>query len=190
MYRVYAGTAISQVVGYASSRYGRAGIERAYDAELSGLATDPLTDALSKFGADKYDPQDITLSLSNPLQQAAVKALGKRRGAVVMLDPKTGEVLALASTPTYDASAIANPATSQDGVRGVAERPGATALAARDARPICARVGVQDRHRCGGTRLGRGQHVDDVQGPARGREDRLARRRVPGPRRPPSRDGQ
>ncbi len=42
-----------------------------------------------------------------------MKALGKRRGAVVMLDPKTGEVLALASTPTYDASAIADPATSQ-----------------------------------------------------------------------------
>jgi peptidoglycan glycosyltransferase len=123
MYRVYAGTAISQVVGYASSRYGRAGLERAYDAELSGLASDPLTDALSKFGADKYDPQDITLSLSTSLQQAAVKALGKRRGAVVMLDPKTGEVLALASTPTYDASAIANPDTSQDAFEALQNDP-------------------------------------------------------------------
>ena len=41
--RVYAGRAISQVVGYASSTYGRAGLERAYDAELSGLAGDDLT---------------------------------------------------------------------------------------------------------------------------------------------------
>ena len=40
-------------------------------------------------------------------------ALGKHRGAVVMLDPKTGEVLALASTPTYDASAIGNPTTAR-----------------------------------------------------------------------------
>jgi peptidoglycan glycosyltransferase len=113
-YRVYAGRAISQVVGYASSVYGRAGLERSYDAELTGLAGDPLTDAFAKFGADRYDPKDLTLSLSYELQKAAVAALGKHRGAVVMLDPKTGQILALASTPTYDASAIANPATARD----------------------------------------------------------------------------
>ncbi len=113
VYRVYVGPAVSQVVGYASSRYGRAGLERAYDAELTGLAGDPVTDALAKFGADRFDPKDLTLSLSYDLQKAAVAALGDHRGAVVMLDPKTGEVLALASTPTYDASAIANPRTSK-----------------------------------------------------------------------------
>jgi penicillin-binding protein A len=113
-YRVYAGRATSQVVGYASSVYGRAGLERAYDAELSGLAGDPITDAFAKFGADRYDPKDLTLSLSYDLQRAAVAALGKRRGAVVMLDPSTGEILALASTPTYDASAIADPTTARN----------------------------------------------------------------------------
>jgi peptidoglycan glycosyltransferase len=113
-YRVYAGRATSQVVGYASSVYGRAGLERAYDAELSGLAGDPVTDAFAKFGADPYDPKDLTLSLSYDLQRAAVAALGKRRGAVVMLDPSTGEILALASTPTYDASAIADPTTARN----------------------------------------------------------------------------
>ncbi len=41
LYRVYRGPAISHVVGYASARFGRAGLERAYDAELSGLAGDP-----------------------------------------------------------------------------------------------------------------------------------------------------
>ncbi len=112
-YRVYASRAISQVVGYASSVYGRAGLERTYDAELSGLAGDPLSDAFSKFGANPYDPKTLTLSLSLDLQKAAVAALGNHRGAVVMLDPRTGEILALASTPTYDASAISNPATAR-----------------------------------------------------------------------------
>src|SRR4029077_2319593 len=112
-YRVYAGRAISQVVGYASTLYGRAGLEKAYDAELTGLAGDPLADAFAKFGADRYEPKDLTLSLSYDLQKAAVAALGKHRGAVVMLDPQTGEVLALASTPTYDASTISNPATAK-----------------------------------------------------------------------------
>ena len=41
-----------------------------------------------------------------------MKALGTDAGAVVMLDPATGEILALASTPTFDASAIANPDTA------------------------------------------------------------------------------
>ncbi len=111
-FRVYASPSISHVVGYASQRYGTAGLERAYDAELAGLASDPLADAFRKFGTDPYDPQELTLSLSYDLQRAAVRALGKDRGAIVMLDPRTGEVLALASTPTYDASALANPSTA------------------------------------------------------------------------------
>ena len=124
LYRVYSGETISQVVGYASGRYGRAGLELAYDAELSGLAGDPLADALRKFGTDPYDPKDLHLALSWDLQRAAVRALGARRGAIVMLDPRTGEVLALASTPTYDASAISNPATSQAAFEALQNDPG------------------------------------------------------------------
>lgn len=112
-YRVYPSRALSQVIGYASQRYGRAGLERAFDAELAGLAGDPVADAFRKFGASAFDPKTLTTSLSYDLQRAAVRALGSRRGAVVMLDPRTGEILALASTPIYDASAISNPATSQ-----------------------------------------------------------------------------
>lgn len=112
LYRVYRTPAVSQVVGYASSRYGRAGLELAFDAELSGLAGDPVSDALRKFGTDPYDPKDLTLALSLELQRAAVRALGDRTGAVVMLDPRNGEVLALASTPTYPASELADPATA------------------------------------------------------------------------------
>jgi peptidoglycan glycosyltransferase len=112
LYRVYRSAVISQAVGYASSRYGRAGLELAFDAELSGLAGDPVSDALRKFGTDPYDPKDLTLALSYDLQKAAVAALGDRNGAVVMLDPRNGEVLALASTPTYSASALSDPSTA------------------------------------------------------------------------------
>lgn len=114
IYRVYRGPAISHVVGYASTRYGRAGLERAYDAELSGLAGDPVSDVFRKFRTDPFDPKDLVLSIDYELQRAAVEALGDFRGAVVMLDPSTGQVLAIASTPTYDASAIADPATAED----------------------------------------------------------------------------
>ncbi|HEY7701277.1 MAG TPA: penicillin-binding protein 2 [Candidatus Limnocylindrales bacterium] len=113
LYRRYSGPEISHVLGYASPRYGRAGLELAYDAELAGLAGDPLADALRKFGTDPYDPKDLHLAMSWDMQRAAVRALGRRRGAVVMIDPRNGEVLALASTPTYDASTITHPDTSQ-----------------------------------------------------------------------------
>ncbi|MFI5226390.1 MAG: peptidoglycan D,D-transpeptidase FtsI family protein [Candidatus Limnocylindrales bacterium] len=113
-YRVYKDKSMSPVIGYASRVYGTAGLERAYDAQLSGLVrSDPLAEALRKFQSTPYDPQDLTLSISLPLQRAALAGLGSDRGAVVMMDPRTGQVLALASSPTFDASAIANPATAE-----------------------------------------------------------------------------
>lgn len=123
-YRLYADRAIAPVVGYASQRYGSAGLERSFGAELTGLSDpDPIRNLLKKFQADPYDPQGLTTSLSLKLQRAAVKGLGSDSGAIVMLDPRTGEVLVLASTPLYDASAIANPATEEAGFAAVSDNP-------------------------------------------------------------------
>ncbi len=114
-YRVYASPSISGVVGYASRLWGTAGLERAYDARIAGVVpADPLRDLLRKFDAEPSDPHEVATTLSLPLQEAAVRLLGDDRGAVVMLDPRTGEVLVLASTPVFDASAVADPTTSRD----------------------------------------------------------------------------
>jgi peptidoglycan glycosyltransferase len=111
-YRVYPERSVSAVVGYASRRFGTAGLERSYAAQLIGVSDpDPIRNLLKKFEADPSDPQTLTLSLSLALQKAAIKGLGDDKGAVVMIDPRTGEVLVMASTPTFDASAIADPAT-------------------------------------------------------------------------------
>jgi peptidoglycan glycosyltransferase len=123
-FRLYADRVVAPVVGYASRRYGTAGLERAYSAALTGLNDpDPIRNLLKKFQADPYDPQTLSLSLSLPLQRAAVRGLGEDHGAVVMLDPRTGEVLALASTPIYDASAIANPESEDAGFAAVRDDP-------------------------------------------------------------------
>jgi peptidoglycan glycosyltransferase len=112
-YRVYASDSLSAVIGYSSRQYGTAGLENAWNAQLSGvISADPLRELTRKFRADSSDPQSLRTTLVLQLQEAAVKALGKNRGAVVMLDPRTGEVLALVSTPTFDASAIADPTTA------------------------------------------------------------------------------
>ncbi len=131
-YRVYASRSLSGVVGYASRLWGSAGLERTYDARLTGVRTgDEVSDMLRKFRTDPSDPQALQTTLSLTLQEAAVKALGSDSGAVVMLDPRTGEVLALASTPTFDASAVADPTTSQATF---------TALQADDAKPLLPRA--------------------------------------------------
>ena len=113
VYRVYADDALSHVVGYASRRFGSTGLERTYAAELLGVRPqDPLSRLAARFRPAEDTREDLRTSLSLPLQRLAVRLLGDDRGAVVMLDPRTGEVLVLASTPTFDASAVANPATA------------------------------------------------------------------------------
>ncbi len=111
--REYRDDTISHVVGYASRRFGTTGLERTYNAELIGLSTDALGGLLGKFDTTPNEALGLKTTLDLRLQRAAVQGLGKDRGAVVMLDPSTGEVLALASTPVYDANGIANPDTAQ-----------------------------------------------------------------------------
>jgi len=111
--RRYRDDTISQVVGYASRKYGTAGLERTFNAQLLGLSgADPLGGLAGKFLPAQDRRLGLQLSLDLRLQRAAVRGLGNDIGAVVMLDPVTGEILALASTPVYDASAIADPATA------------------------------------------------------------------------------
>jgi penicillin-binding protein A len=122
--RTYRDTTISPVVGYASRQFGTSGLERAYNAQLLGLVgADPLGGLTDKLNPSSRTPLGLRLGLDLRLQRAAVKALGSDVGAVVMLDPATGEILALASTPTFDASAIANPDTAADAFTALREDP-------------------------------------------------------------------
>ena len=88
---------------------------------------------MGKFGEQPDQRLGLRLSLDLRLQRAAVRGLGDDKGAVVMLDPTTGEVLALASTPVFDAQAIADPDTSTADLRRAPRRrrPAAAARARR-----------------------------------------------------------
>ena len=97
-------------VNYSGTHYiGKTGIERFYEAELHGQVgyEEVETNARGRVlrvlkRTDPIPGKDIVLSLDIKLQEAAEEALAGRRGAVVALNPMTGEVLAMVSQPSFD----------------------------------------------------------------------------------------
>ncbi len=105
--RTYADSAFSHVIGYASLRFGTTALERAWDDLLAGRADpNPLRDIVSDILDRPPAPKDLILTVDQRLQDFAAQRLGNRVGAVVALDPRTGAILAMTSTPTFDASAL------------------------------------------------------------------------------------
>jgi len=106
--RVYPqGALVAQAVGYFSPRYGASGIEAAFDADLTARteALGPLETLREIVTGTHGAPRgaDVVTTLDLPIQRALVAALGHfGRAAGIVLDPRTGAVLALASVPSYD----------------------------------------------------------------------------------------
>ncbi|NEA43805.1 penicillin-binding transpeptidase domain-containing protein, partial [Streptomyces sp. SID11385] len=62
---------------------------------------------MSMFTGDKKQGGNVVTTLNSAAQKAAFTGLGDKKGAVAALDPQTGAILALASTPSYDPSTFA-----------------------------------------------------------------------------------
>lgn len=102
-----AGTLAAHVVGYASTKYGTSGIESAYNDALSGSSSfASWSDVLDSLTGNTTAGNDVKLTINSTIQKAAQNALEGFSGACVAIDPETGAVLALASSPTYDADDI------------------------------------------------------------------------------------
>jgi len=93
---------------------GKAGVEETYDELLRGQdgSMDVVVDShgreVGRRGIQLATPgQDLKLTIDNDLQKAAELALGDRSGAIVIMDPRNGEILALVSHPSFDPNAFA-----------------------------------------------------------------------------------
>ncbi|MCM8710163.1 penicillin-binding transpeptidase domain-containing protein [Clostridium sp. SYSU_GA19001] len=102
--RVYtAGEVFAHALGYIDEKYGLTGLERKYDAELMGLGGIDLSSLIkSKDKKEERVGKSIKTTLDSDVQKLAYELLGIERGAVVALNPKTGEILAMVSKPSFD----------------------------------------------------------------------------------------
>ncbi|MFI6641270.1 penicillin-binding transpeptidase domain-containing protein [Streptomyces sp. NPDC050504] len=97
------GPLYAPVTGYASQTYGTTLVENAEDDILSG--TDPALSPLpfwNEFTRSRQSGGNATTTIKASVQRAAYEGLGGKRGAVAAIEPATGKVLALVSSPSYD----------------------------------------------------------------------------------------
>lgn len=112
------------VEGYLSETYGLSGLELGYNDVLDGSAVfnASLTERLM---GKKPAGANIDLTLQPALQNVAFHQLADKNydGAVVAIRPSSGEILAMASTPSYDPALIVDPETSEQTWAGYVDNP-------------------------------------------------------------------
>lgn len=97
------GALYAPISGYYSIVYGATGLEKAENGILAGTDDRLIVDRLSQLLAGR-EPQGGTVAITtvHRAQRAAFDALQGRKGAVLAIDPSTGAILAMVSTPSYD----------------------------------------------------------------------------------------
>lgn len=110
----YNPAAFSNIVGFFSNRFGQSGLESSYGDYLNG-ERDSLSRLRDSLLGERQIGDDLHLTIDANLQNAVMNILGNRRGSIVVLDPKTGAVLAMASNPGFDPRPLVfNPAADAD----------------------------------------------------------------------------
>jgi cell division protein FtsI/penicillin-binding protein 2 len=105
------GPAAAHIIGYGTLKRGDILLERATAALRPTQNEKSWGQKLIAFNNEDDRPpigQDLVLTIDYDLQRAAAEQLQGKRGAVIMLNPQTGEVLAMASSPSFDPSDIDN----------------------------------------------------------------------------------
>jgi len=102
----------AQTIGYSTQSRSQAGLERSMNDYLTGSNTN-LSDAfrhiLDRLGNATVHGNNLQLTIRPRAQALAQRLLGNRCGAVVAMNPRTGAVYVMASSPTYDPNLIDQP---------------------------------------------------------------------------------
>jgi peptidoglycan glycosyltransferase len=118
----------AHVHGYSTQSRFRTGLERSMNDYLTGsnanLST-VLDTTLDRLKGATIKGNDLRLTLNPKAQRTALNALGSRCGAVVALEPSTGRVLVMASSPTYDPNLVEEDFDQVLAVKADCKRPDA-----------------------------------------------------------------
>lgn len=97
------GNVATHTVGYLSSQYGASGVEATMNQTLTGHADySTWSSAINAMAGIETPGSSVVLTINSQMQKAAEQALQGHRGAIVVLNPTTGAVLAKASNPSFD----------------------------------------------------------------------------------------
>jgi peptidoglycan glycosyltransferase len=108
--RVYPdGELYAPITGFFSYDRASSALESTYNSQLAGTDDALFVRRLVDLATNRTpEGASVQTTIVPKIQKAAADALGNQKGAVVALDPKTGAVLALVTSPTYDPNDIAN----------------------------------------------------------------------------------
>jgi penicillin-binding protein A len=95
------GSLFAHAIGYSFLTVGRFGLEQSRNDELTGEASEVET-VIDQLAGKEQRGHEVRTTLDPKGQRAALAALNGRRGAVVALEPATGRVRVMASTPSFD----------------------------------------------------------------------------------------
>jgi cell division protein FtsI/penicillin-binding protein 2 len=105
------GKLYAAVTGYASQAYAPTQLEGIYADLLNGTDS-RLKTVMDTVTNQRAEPGDVITTIDPAVQKAAYDALGDTKGAAVAIDPKTGKILAVVSTPSYDPSSLTDANTA------------------------------------------------------------------------------
>ena len=100
------GPLYGHIVGYSTLLFGSTGLEEARAEDLVSNRDATISGVIRAIVGGDVRAKGLGLTINHELQEIAATALGGQRGAVVALDPRTGAILAMVSSPTFDANEL------------------------------------------------------------------------------------
>ena len=176
--RVYSnGEMYEPALGYSTVKLGASGLEGSLADWLLGLKKANPSQTVQQLFALPRTGDDVVLTLDSRLQKLAFNALKGKMGAVVAIDPRTGEVLALVSQPSFDPTNLDknwNEIVNREIERPLEQRyaslypPGSTMKVVTSAAVLRSGVNTTDLYECQGSTIINGQVIREQNDKAHG----------------------